>query len=446
MDPAFVREENMTYGFFVMGESIGGVETTFVQLGLELAERSGDLILLSPHENSFVQSEFERMNLNFNFYLLPASTGSYLSDDEIAKLKRLGRQISSEFTEIAIVVPSFQSLMLAIWMFNEVENVRLMVGFFHAEAWPLNLGELRQVFRNWSIIKKKNTRLATYQRELLIRLDKHSSCWFMNNEVMTYHQYYYDIEFRNPHIIHLPINFGKFEKGIVASAHRDLLKFVWVGRFGRSKNLAIGEVFRALTRLSNALSERPVYFDLVGYGERRYQKEVTEFASKYTGVRTSFLGRKHPDELKVLLQNNHYTIGFAMGLSALEIAAAGVPTIVVDASDKKHRKSIKGAWLHEAPVGYVGEGLYTEIAGHETPFRRQLFDLIKEILDEPDVIDSYGANAKKFVEENYVKQIQINMVLDAVEQSVFSPYGKQAFRHSKLKIIMRKALRRLFGI
>lgn len=167
---------------------------------------------------------------------------------------------------------------------------------------------------------------------------------------------------------------------------------VWLGRLDNDfKNPILEHVLLSLDNFSIE-SEVNIVFDIIGKGPGL--KSAKDVAAQVKKIKINFLGEKRGDELAEIIQS--HDIGFAMGTSALEIAACGVPVVLLDASYGKVPASYRYQWLFESTGYCIGRSI--DAASDKTlGNKKTIKDLIDEIInDHENIRDLCYLHVKKY--------------------------------------------------
>lgn len=148
---------------------------------------------------------------------------------------------------------------------------------------------------------------------------------------------------------------------------------VWLGRLDDLfKNPILHHVLLDLDRLSKQ-NGVDIVFDIIGNGPGLAKAQ--KVARQTDKIKINFLGEMRGHQLIDKLSS--YDMGFAMGTSALEISACGVPVVLLDASYAKVPEAYKYQWLYESKGYCIGRSI--DAALDKTLGNKKN---IKEIFDE----------------------------------------------------------------
>lgn len=415
--------------------NVGGIETLIVRVVSYLLKNGLSVSLLFLNSNSYVNRVLtESKGVTRTHFSIPYGL-PYLSVNEGKGIsERLNNCFSAEST---LVLSSNLSHLQLILHLNR-SDVTVLNGFFHTESWVNELFVMHE-----KILPRKRNSLWSYQRALLADLDYGAANWFMSDVVKKYHEFYYDVELSNSRVIPLPFDIPEIDAVGFDNARkkRDMLKVLWLGRFEYFKNPSIKKTYEALEQLIEKHKDLKLEFDLIGYGSEKYEKDIRKVVKTSGRLQVKYLGKIFPDKLPEVI--TQYDVGVAMGTSALHIGGMRIPSILVDASDEKHINQIKGCWLHEAPVGFLGEGVYADICGYTVEARRGLLTFFEELLDLGTRSETIGNKCYEYTLENYDENKIMPQIIDAWTSSTFSPGDMEVFRHSPLKRFIRRTAKKI---
>lgn len=124
------------------------------------------------------------------------------------------------------------------------------------------------------------------------------------------------------------INDSSFNNNPIKEKKADCVRILWLGRIDLEFKI---HVLKKLLLDINNFSEkdkRSFSFDIIGIGPGL--NELKLFIKDNISLKVSFLGEVASESLSAII--TEYDIGFAMGTSALDIAAQKIPTILLDFS------------------------------------------------------------------------------------------------------------------
>lgn len=127
------------------------------------------------------------------------------------------------------------------------------------------------------------------------------------------------------------------------------LRLTWLGRLTDFKTQPVIALFEAAQTL--VASGRPVLLNIVGDGDERAMLEQTLTAGP--GLDITFHGHLEHEALKPLL-TLATDVGVGHGMSLLEFARLGVPSLMLEGFYFKPTDGAKFNWLFDRPEGDVG--------------------------------------------------------------------------------------------
>lgn len=196
---------------------------------------------------------------------------------------------------------------------------------------------------NKTLLKSEYDRL----NKLINYLNSEDSLYTMDDSCNDVIANYFNIRIKN----HLPVAIpnSKFTSpNLLSLPISKEINCVWLGRLdGEFKNPIL---IRTLSDTNDYAikNNQKIVFRIIGNGSG--YDEIHTFSKALKSITVEFMLERQGEELKSILHNAD--IGFAMGTSALEIAACHVPTILLDASYSKVSDLYRYRWLFEVK-GYT---------------------------------------------------------------------------------------------
>lgn len=133
----------------------------------------------------------------------------------------------------------------------------------------------------------------------------------------------------------------------------DEFKCLWVGRLDNQfKNPILHHLLIEISEFSKN-SGKSIIFNIIGNGPGL--SSARKIARNIKNIEINFLGEMRGDELTRTIRA--HDIGFAMGTSALEIAACGTSIVLLDASYGTVPKSYRYQWLYESKGYCIGRSI-----------------------------------------------------------------------------------------
>ncbi|MGG4775530.1 glycosyltransferase [Paenalcaligenes sp. Me52] len=135
------------------------------------------------------------------------------------------------------------------------------------------------------------------------------------------------------------------------------IKAVWLGRLdGEFKNNILIKVMKDLNEYAKTKDHKKIELNIVGNGPG--MPEIQQVAENLAFLEVHFHLEKRGNELKSIITQSN--IGFAMGTSAIEISAFGVPTILLDFSYSSVPDSYRYRWFFESTGYSLGRSIELE--------------------------------------------------------------------------------------
>lgn len=184
---------------------------------------------------------------------------------------------------------------------------------------------------------------------------------------------------------------------------------VWLGRLDDLfKNPILHHVLLDLDRLSKK-NGVDIVFDIIGNGPGLAKAQ--KVARQTDKIKINFLGEMRGHQLIDKLSS--YDMGFAMGTSALEISACGVPVVLLDASYAKVPKAYKYQWLYESRGYCIGRSIDT--ASDKTlGNKKDMQDIFDELFFNGDLI---GARCYEHVNKYHSEKTLKDKMLFTLEKT-----------------------------
>lgn len=166
------------------------------------------------------------------------------------------------------------------------------------------------------IIHKKNLELII-NKNAIVSMDKECDRILKANYSLNYN-------------VFLPIFIcdEKFNKKNQRSNENNILKMVWLGRIDLDFKIHILKKTLLDLNFIKQKYDESFEFNIVGAGHGL--SDLKSFVNENISFKVNFLGELRYKDLNSILEKSD--IGFAMGTSALEIAAKNIPTILLDFS------------------------------------------------------------------------------------------------------------------
>ena len=207
-----------------------------------------------------------------------------------------------------------------------------------------------------------------------------------------------------------------------------LINFAWIGRICDFK---IHILIHLLERLDNLYdSNTRINFLIIGDGdEMDYLKENL---NKYTNLAFRLVGEVSKEEESKLLYSG-VDVLFAMGMSALEGASRGIPTVLLDYSYKPIEKQYKFKLAYENVNFNLGREIKEE--------HYELDSTLQETLSFIETnYEQVSLSCLNWWERNYSPQVVYKMVIAIIEndKAIIQDLCRRGFnKPDKISVIVR---------
>lgn len=198
------------------------------------------------------------------------------------------------------------------------------------------------------------------------------------------------------------------------------ITLVWYGRLCDFKAHSL--IF-LIAKINGSAHKSRIRLIIIGDGD--YRSSVEAFVAK-TELEVRFMGVLPNKEAASLIERSADVV-FAMGTAALESAALGVPTVLMDASYAEINFPYRFSWLFETKQFSLGM-----LVDRKTPCRGMLLDeLIGEFERNAEVI---ARACFEYVDKNHRRETVVDMLCGSCERSSmsFSEYTKISFYRKPL--------------
>lgn len=229
--------------------------------------------------------------------------------------------LSSELlNSINIIINKIENIdtVLVIESFTPIETVygllianligtKLITGIYHPQQYTTGHYMKGQNFKN-----------------LLLTLEKNKAVLFMNKDVIEAHEKFYNLEINNKNILELPIEIKESSKMNEKISQFNILS---IGRLICTKKYVYGLIsdFDEFYK-GHANSKLLIIGD---GGEKQSLIKYAKSLKSYKNGKIEFLGTVQYDELDKYIYKASMAVG--MGTSLLEMASAGIPTVIAPA-------------------------------------------------------------------------------------------------------------------
>lgn len=184
-----------------------------------------------------------------------------------------------------------------------------------------------------------------------------------------------------------------------------VLRVGWVGRIADFKYPILTFALDRLNAISPRLSKR-VRVDIVGSGD--FLPSLKADAEKWKGLEVRFLGEKRPEDVLAFLESS-VDLLLAMGTSALEGGAFGIPTILLDFSYSQVPHDYRFRWLHQQTDHSLGAFIGPRHRG--TGSDEDLLQMIQSVISDREELRT---TAERYVAHNH----SIDLVVTRLEMAL----------------------------
>lgn len=422
------------------GISYGGIEILYLEIAEKILERGYNLYFLSDFEETIYKKNLSDKNIKFivterNPKKIPTF---YYYENEIKKLKKIGEKINKDYfkgEKVVILTQDFYTLQSSIGMFSNEENIYLKTAFYHPEDWAETTIYIK---KNGFILKRIKNKIWNYQREILKLLDLNNAIWIYNETDLYHKNWFYDIKLKNRELIPFPIE--KIKSIEFKSIIENEINILWIGRFDYFKNPSIKYILEILEKISKIITNKKIKFNIIGYGNKKFEEDILKkLNSKY--VEINLIGKVEPKKLSnEIIKNN---IGIGMGASVLKMAQLGLPSILIDSANEKNKDKIKANWVCDT-FNDAGDNFYWELSGNKKRNRRELFDILIEVLNNENLLAEYKEKCKNYVNEIYASDSNIEKIINEIIKTNQKINKLIMFKKNNIEKIIRHLLYIIF--
>ena len=188
--------------------------------------------------------------------------------------------------------------------------------------------------------------------------------------------------------------------------NKDIINIAWLGRIDNDK---VFSIINCLDNLSRMIEDKEIYFHLLGDGDGKALIKINDYAPKIKIVFNSFMFGEMRD--KYLKEN--VDVVLAMGMSALDIAVLGLPTIlpIVSMTPFDTNKFIYLFNTKNYCIGWTKENLDVVDCTTNT-----IEEIVKEIYDQNKKIE-IGEKCRQFAIDNFSIEKNAQNVINLVNNT-----------------------------
>ncbi|MCA1010722.1 glycosyltransferase [Halobacillus halophilus] len=401
--------------------NIGGIEIMFIEMAKALSVEHN--VYFVVNENSIYEKELSKFdNIKFVKKRIQRNI-EFISSNLIKKERESVLSQLNLSKQYYVISPYYNKLQYSLAIFNKNN-------FKHINLWahPENWARQSKLKSKKKFVKKiSHGKKFYYQQKLLVLFEEKNAHFFGARAVPVFNSWYYSVPLNPNKINTLPIQPVQTSPKRLINENVKEIKVVWCGRFDYFKNEAIIEISRVLSSLSNSFPEYDVKYGIIGFGSDYDKQYISENIEK-NGIRVEFIGKVSPEKLPVMFKE--YDVGIGMGLTVKKMAQVGLPSIVIDSftNDSNHKKNSN--WIFDTKEGDAGDGYYYKIAGSELIQRKELYSVLGEVFNRPEILQDYSVKSLNFVNKHYSFEDQMNIFLKKLEESSFNGGDFPFFRRN----------------
>lgn len=425
------------------GTGIGGMEVLFSGFVKYLLSHDINVILITIDRKDniyrkLLKDEWDKIVI---VYRNPDNI-LYMSDSSRNKQRQNIQDQLKEFdlNEAYAICGFYIDLLILIDLLKEY-NTKITLIWPHPLDW-INYLPLRN--NQYYFKKHRKSRHFLFQKQLFSDLEKNNASYYTSYSIYDFNCWYYELPHKQKVIEGLPVQNNAGESFIykpIENSNR--LNILWVGRFDYYKNDAILYIYKCLEDIKKTNPSLNITFNIAGHGRKKFEKQLKEsIHSEFITVK--FLGTIKPSELNAVFSQND--IGIAMGVTVKQMGMAGLPAILIDSMSKDYKGGNCCNWLYDIFTGDDGDGMYYKMMNAPLNYRKNLKDLIEEIIQTPASLKNISDKCKEYVVDHYSYERQYGIMLDRVISSTFEPKGHYSYRYGFLRRIVRTIVKKCLMI
>lgn len=230
--------------------------------------------------------------------------------------------------------------------------------------------------------------------------------------------FFYKLNYKN--FLPIFIENEKFDKRLERHLYTKSLRLIWLGRIDLEFKTHI--LKKVLSDLNELRFKYDLSFDIVGDGPGL--DDLKCFVKNNINFQICFLKELRGEELNIRIKEND--IGFAMGTSALDLAAKGLATILLDFSYAKV-DFYKYQWIYEAKDYTLGRDIsFMNI--NEINEMKYLNEMILELNTNRE---SLSNSCFEYVLKNHSSQNAVSNFITLISELEFSLVNLYEYKSSK---------------
>ena len=412
------------------GFNIGGMEVFFAGHVNYLLSHGHNVYFITKNISNDIYHTLIDFN-DSNFHLIYRCSKELIWMDE-KEAKRERDRVFSQLKEVDLkdtvaMVGYYIDFEYVLNLFRD-NPVRMLMIWPHPLEWS---NRLHLFFNRYHRIPKRLGAQFEVQKSLLKEMDDADASYYTSYAIKDYNQWYYGLKFKDRSIEGLPIQVDcgepfKYQDRLSQKEFRVL----WVGRFDFFKNDAIYYIYNCLKELSDSNPGIHFYFNIVGKGTEKYEKDIRgRLKDKNTDrLSVQFLGIVQPNQLTSVFSQND--IGIAMGVTVKQMGYTGLPAILIDSMSKNYNGGKCCNWVFDIATGDDGDGMYYQMANSPLEYRKELKELLSEVIKNPALLKEYSDKSVKYVTNHYMYERQNRVILERACASKFTGTNTPRFKHN----------------
>ena len=199
------------------------------------------------------------------------------------------------------------------------------------------------------------------------------------------------------------------QKEIMPVHNKKVVNIAWLGRIDKDK---VYSIVNCLDNLKMGIEDKEIFFHLIGDGDGKGAIQISKYAPKIKIVFLSFLYGEERD--RYLRENVDIVV--AMGMSALDAAVLGIPTVlpIVSLTPFKSNKFLYLFNTRNYCIGWKEQDLDSVSCKVDT-----IEDIVYEVYDD-DRKEEYGQKCRDYITDNFVIERNAQNVIDIVEHNTLT--------------------------
>lgn len=245
-------------------------------------------------------------------------------------------------------------------------------------------------------------------QDLLQLLQNTRSVYFIDKSCREAVNRYAGLKYDQNYIpVFIDQNIGRYEK--LPLVNKDRISIGWLGRLDKDK---IYSIINLADNLLKSEIELPIDIHIVGDGNARNALKIEDYSPKIRFIYTSYL---LGDDMYTYLKQN-VDILVAMGMSALNGAELGIPTVIPIVSNSRFYTN-KYVFLYDAEdfsLGWDKADLKT--LGYKT---YSIEEVIAQVLSDEDKV-VHGKRCYEHLIKNHNIELAVSKMINALENSTLT--------------------------